>query len=272
MKKTIGICAIAMTLLNTSCEKMMVNEILDNTPESNFQEMWGKFDSHYGLFLVKNIDWHEQYVTYLPQAKNAHSDEELYVVLTNMLSVLNDKHVTLYTTDLSLPDFNVVFNGPIPAQEDFHFPVIKDNYLTSYQRLSDEVEFGTIEGNIGYVHLSSFKDELADYNGYFNKILGDLENAKAIILDIRDHTGGSDHISKYVAGRFTTEKRLFMTSKKRNGPNHDDFERPYSWFVETEGGNQFTKPVILLTTSRTISAGETFTLAMRENSNVIHIG
>ena len=63
-----------------------------------------------------------------------------------------------------------------------------------------------------------------------------------------------------------------MTSKKRNGPNHNDFEEMLKWYVEPEGGSQYTKPVILLTTSLTISAGETFTFAMRENDNVIHMG
>ena len=63
-----------------------------------------------------------------------------------------------------------------------------------------------------------------------------------------------------------------MTSKKRNGPGHNNFEKTLSWYVEAEGGSQYTKPVLLLTSSRTISAGETFSFAMRENSIVTQVG
>jgi C-terminal processing protease CtpA/Prc len=53
---------------------------------------------------------------------------------------------------------------------------------------------------------------------------------------------------------------------------HSDFTPPLQWFVEPTGKNQYTKPVVLLTTRKTGSAGETFTLAMREISGVIHMG
>jgi C-terminal processing protease CtpA/Prc len=105
-----------------------------------------------------------------------------------------------------------------------------------------------------------------------DKALYDLASTKKIIFDIRDHNGGDDNVSKYIAGRFASSKKLFMTSKKRNGPGHNDFEKTLNWYVEPEGGSQYTKPVLLLTSSRTISAGETFSFAMRENSNVTQVG
>ena len=269
-KKLIFLTGI--TLLFSSCEKLMVGEIRDNTMKDNFQLMWDKFDSHYGLFIVKGIDWDSVYTACLPQANVAQTDEELYKVLTGMLRILNDQHVTIYTTDPSIPDFNSGYNGPLPAQEDFYFKVVRDHYLTNYTELTDAFGYGMLQGNIGYIHISSFKDALKEYKTYMDKALNSLVGTKGIVFDIRDHSGGSDHVSKYIAGRFCSNKKLFMTSKKRNGPNHNDFEQTYQWYVEPEDGTKYTNPVILLTTSRTISAGETFTLAMKENTNVIQLG
>ena len=99
-----------------------------------------------------------------------------------------------------------------------------------------------------------------------------LKDTKKIIIDIRNHAGGDDKVSRYVAGWFTNERKLFMTVRKRNGAGHNDFTAPENWYVEKQGNFQFTKPVILLTTKWTASAGETFTWAMKTQSHVTQMG
>jgi len=255
-----------------SCEEMMVGDLYKDTPEGNFQTMWDKFDSHYGLFLVKDIDWNAVYASHLPLAKSAKTEEELFKVLTSALRILNDQHINLYTTNSNLADYNSGHNGHIPAQETFLFKVVQDNYLIEYHEVNDDFGYGKLAENIGYIHASSFNVSLTDFKNAMDKAMKALALTDKIIFDIRDHTGGSDNVSKYIAGRFAKSKKLFMTSKKRNGPGHNDFEEMLKWYVEAEGESQYTKPVILLTTSLSISAAETFTFAMRENDNVTHMG
>ena len=48
--------------------------------------------------------------------------------------------------------------------------------------------------------------------------------------------------------------------------------QPQQWFVEPKGPRQYRKPVYLLTTDRTISAGDSLTLMMREIPHVTHVG
>ncbi len=275
MKNSLKIGSIllfAVLLSLSSCEKMVVGPIRDNSNENNFQLLWEKFDSHYGLFLVNNIDWYAVYTSHLPMAKAAKNDQELFSVLTSMLGVLNDKHVNLYTNNVQLADYNSGHNGPLPAREDFLFKNIQENYLIEYSEKNENFGYGKLSADIGYIHVSSQNENLAFYEKAMDKALNDLASTKKIIFDIRDHNGGSDNVSKYIAGRFATSKKLFMTSKKRNGPGHNDFEKTLYWYVEPEGSSQYTKPVILLTTSRSISAAESLTFAMRENSNVVHMG
>lgn len=256
----------------TACQETMVGFEADNSSERNFRAMWEKFDSHYGLFLVKNIDWNEVYAAHFPQAKAAKSDAELFSVLSSALHILDDKHVNIYTNSPQLTDYNSGENGHIPAQVDFDFKIIRENYLTEYHEETEEFGYGKLTSEIGYIHINSFKEKSSIYEKSMDKAISALSSTKGIVLDIRDHTGGSDQVSKYIAGRFANSKKLFMTSKKRNGPRHDQFEAAINWFVEPSGKTQYIKPVILLTSSATLSAGETFTFAMRENDNVTHLG
>lgn len=256
----------------SSCEELMVAKPTGSSPETNFRLMWDKYDTHYGLFAVKNIDWNSVYTAHLPMAQAARTDKELFSVLSSMLRTLNDKHVNIYTTSAELTDYNSGTNGHQPAQEDFLFDVVRDNYLDDYQEITPHFGYGKLSPDLGYIHISAFKDDLSVFKEGMDKAINSLASTKGIVFDIRDHSGGSDHVSKYIAGRFAESKKLFMTSKKRNGPGHNNFDDLQTWYVEKEGKSQYTKPVILLTTPHTISAGETFTLAMRENDKVIQIG
>ncbi|MCF0064773.1 S41 family peptidase [Dyadobacter sp. LJ419] len=261
-----------MTILFSSCQEIMVGHEADKSFESNFQATWEKFDSHYGLFLVKNVDWNEVYSSHLPRARAAKTDAELFSVLSSALHTLNDKHVNIYTNSPQLTDYNSGENGHIPAQEGFDFKVVREKYLTEYNEESEDFGYGKLSADIGYIHVGSFQDKFSVYEKSIDKAINALSSTKGIVFDIRDHKGGSDHVSKYIAGRFAKSKKLFMTSKKRNGPRHDQFEAALNWYVEPTGKTQYTKPVILLTTATTVSAGETFTFAMRENDNVTHLG
>jgi carboxyl-terminal processing protease len=262
----------AVAFMVFSCEEIIVGKNINDSPVNNFELMWRQYDSHYGLFLVKNINWDSIYATHLPLAQAARNNEELYPVLTSMLENLKDKHVTIYPVNSPLPNYDGGYNGAKPAQEDFLFSLVETGYLTEYHLLNEDIGYGILPSNIGYIHFSAFKDEMKIVKKHVDKIMNALENTIGIVVDIRDHSGGSDGISTYIAGRFAKGKNLFMTSKKRNGPKHSDFEKTLQWFVEPTGSKQYTKPVVLLTTPNTISAGETFTLAMRANENVIHVG
>jgi C-terminal processing protease CtpA/Prc len=69
---------------------------------------------------------------------------------------------------------------------------------------------------------------------------------------------------------FANQKTLFMTTRKRNGPRRSDFTAVDKWYVEGEA--QYTKPIVLLTSRWTASAGETFTWAMNTQAQVTQLG
>ncbi len=208
--------AILMAVLFSfsCCQELMVGPDVQNSNESNFQQMWEKFDSHYGLFLVKNIDWNEVYAKHLPMAKAARTEAELFAILSSAVHTLDDKHINIYTNSPQLTDYNSGENGHIPAQVDFDFQAVRENYLTEYHQQTEDFGYGMLTSEIGYIYAGAFKDKLSVFEKGMDNALNALSSTKGIIFDIRDHTGGSDQVSQYIAGRFASSKKLFMTSKK----------------------------------------------------------
>ena len=66
-----------------------------NTPEGNFEALWKIMDEHYCFFDYKNIDWNAVYNIYKVRARGDLNHEQLFEVLTDMLSELRDGHVNL---------------------------------------------------------------------------------------------------------------------------------------------------------------------------------
>jgi C-terminal processing protease CtpA/Prc len=132
------------------------------------------------------------------------------------------------------------------------------------------LHYGILDGNIGYIHFGEFGKPVAYYQQQLSVIIKALAGTKGVVMDIRNHAGGDDEVSRYIAGLFAKEKMLFMTTRKRNGPRHTDFTTADDWYVDA--GNQYTKPVVLLTTRWTASAGETLAWAMNTQAHVTQVG
>ena len=275
--RTITLICLPGLFIMASCEEELVGKERANTPTNNFEIFWKTFDTHYGLFDVKGIDWKKIYEEFRPQVSDAMSDAQLYEVLTKMIVLLNDNHVNLYPTNGALE----VFPGGIlryqdgylsilKVQEDYALDVVK-NYVTGFIELTPNLKYGYLENNIGYINFSG-TDTRKSLEKNMGKILNDLRDTDGLVIDIRGNYGGVDAVSQYMAGYFSAERKLYMTSRKRNGLLHSDFTEAVEWYVSPAGNEQYTKPIVLLTSRFTQSAGETFALAMNELNHVTLVG
>ncbi len=245
----------------------------DSTPTEVFDQVWTDFDQYYGLFEVKGIDWDQTYTELRPLVDDSMSDAELHALLVDMLEPLADKHVTLYpASNPELPTWSVdLIDGAFPLPP-LSIELVEREYLSNERSLPAGISVGRLSDELGYLHIPSFDAKRADYRKALDEALDKLEGVTGIVVDVRDNPGGYDPNAQYVAGRFASERRLYMTVRKRSGPEHDQFTAPIDWYVEPTGDRQFTGPVVLLTTYATQSAGETFCLAMRERDELISVG
>jgi hypothetical protein len=272
MKQRLLLLVTAAILL-TSCHKALVQEAAQNTPQQNFEALWKGYSDYYGLFAVRGVNWDSLYRVYQPQVTDNTNNVQLYNLLSNLITPLNDIHVFLQPTTDGLPRFeSSTFYRANKVQTNFSLSVLKQNYLPSMQAVNEKLHYGIMTGNVGYIHLGAFDLPMAFYRQQMDKILDSLKNTKGIIVDIRNHEGGDDKVSKFLAGRFAAEGKLFMTTRKRSGAGRNDFTAPEAWRVVKEGIFQYTKPLVLLTSRWTASAGETFAWALNTQPHVTQMG
>ena len=259
-------------ILFSSCDKMLLDDEISNNPVANFNSLWNEFDTKYGLFRIKSIDWDSVYSVYRPQINEQSSDAELYNVLTNMLSTLNDNHVALVPTDSKYPFFQSGILGTMDSITDFDLEIVKSNYLTNPKFEVPFFTYGLLPNNIGYIHIEGFSDLPKNLKKPMTNILNNLKETDGIVIDVRGGYGGEDLAGQYIAGCFTENSILYMKTRVKSGIGKDDFTEFENWYIKPEGDFQYLKPIVVLTHRFTISARETYCLAMKVLPQVIFVG
>lgn len=263
--------SIVVIAMVSSCSKHLEKRQLPDTATSDFNALWKDYDEHYGTFVVKNIDWQAEYDKLKPLVYDGMSDDSLFSVMKKLLRVLNDNHVFLRPlASTGLPWFSGGILGDTVIN-DYNKQVTR-NCLTEKFEYEDAIDYGFIANNIGYISLKKFDNDFNFYPKAMDAVLSKLKDAKGIVIDLRENDGGEDRVAQYIANRFASETHFSFSSRLRNGPVHTDFTAPVKFYTKPEGSFQYTKPVIIINNLKVYSAGETFVLAMLQNSNVHVIG
>ncbi|MDQ3283073.1 MAG: S41 family peptidase [Acidobacteriota bacterium] len=108
-----------------------------------------------------------------------------------------------------------------------------------------------LDNNIGYVAIESFPDP-DDARDEFAAAFKAVENASAVILDLRQNHGGTQQMVNFVSSYFLpADDRVLLTSTFRTRP------QPFvSRTVETPTRKLENVPLAILTSANTVSAGE----------------
>lgn len=257
------------TTFFTSCQTLILGEPEANDPENNFEIFWNDFDQHYSLFTVRGWDWDSIYTVYRPQVTAQTTDEELWEINRQMVEYLDDSHTFVYWPGQAFFRGNSAEDDRLEAE--FSLPLILENHLEviDSSRQEDYV-YGSLRGrNIGYLYLGSI--DIADEN-FGDRLLNDIGHHDAIIIDLRNNTGGDDNVGADIAARFSDREELVYTVQERNGPEHTDFAGKTEYFLRKDGPVQFTRPVVVLTDKVTVSAAEVMLIYLKALPHVTQIG
>ena len=256
---------LVLSTILVSCETLFFEEEPKNNPEDLFENFWETYNNCYAGFEARKVDWGEMYATYRPQVNANTTDDELYTILTKMLTPLNDMHIKLTAPDRKVFTSNIYFNSKIDY-DIFDIELIKNEYLTKINLDYEGVVMGW-NGNVGYVWFEYISDNM----WHINDVLNYFENADGLIIDLRHNGGGAFTYSYTSMGRLTNEKRLTHRSKTKNGTGKNDFTEWYEWNISPEG-DYYDKPLVLLTDRYTGSAAERTVMALKVLPNLIQIG
>ncbi len=259
------IIAVIFITGTLSCEKLFIDKDVVNNPENNFELLWSKLDQQYSFFEYKNIDWDSVHSVYRPKITNSISDKQLFDIMSDMLLELRDGHVNLYS-DL-YHSRNWEWYSMYPAN--FNPELLEENYLNN--ETSGKGSFSVASfGNIGYIYIGSFSGKITESD--IDQTIDKLFNKKAIIIDVRNNSGGYSTNGKRVASRFTNSSYLTSYTVYKTGPGHNDFTTPQPNHISPKGKKQFLDPVVVLTNRRTYSAANDFVLTMSVLPNTTVIG
>ena len=253
------------------------------------------FEAFYPSSQARHIDWTARARIADKAAAKARNEAALYDVLAGLMDGLDDPHVGLQATlggederdfesgeAATLIKVRTQTKGADPAASE------KD-WLQAYKRgvldgvlkgkghqvANNRIIWGRV-GGVGYLNIVTMgafdKDGAPDDPAALDKALDDalaaFTGAKAVIVDVSNNRGGYDSLSLRIAGRFADRARLAWS---KNAAGAADVV-PQAFHVQPMGARRYTGPVYLVTSDVTVSAGETFTLALRALPNVVQVG
>lgn len=257
--------AVVVALIATSCHEI---EEQANDAQGNFEALWQEVDNHYCFFKEKGVDWGEVHARYAKKIGPKMTREQLFGVLSDMLAELKDGHVNLATPFATSyykkwwSDYPQNFNERLIQQYYFNF---------NYRQLGGFM-YGFLPQNIGYIHYSSFSNGFGA--GNLDYILSYFSPASSLIIDVRDNGGGNLTNVSDLVNRFVREKTLAGYIIHKTGPGHDEFSKPYAYYIEpiADGHYVWRKPVVVLCNRSTFSAANNFVSIMKLLPGVTVVG
>jgi hypothetical protein len=275
-----------LVFIFSGCEETLIEEEFKNTPIDNYNAFWSEFDRFYGAFEAKNINWDSLKSVYIEGLTDSSTDQQLYKALTGLLNELDDGHADLNAPGIGyfrswnrrkksfFSDSKNYDNSNIYALKE----VIQKNYLENNfeSGIYSDYRFfwGTIpfdNKKIGYICIPTFS--IGDYpNEFIQQAVDSFNKEDAVIIDLRYNGGGRTEAFVTSLNSFSSEKKLYLKSKLRNGPKHSDFTELDDHYTNPHTDCLKNKPITILMNAYSASSSDHFILGMKSQSNVVTVG
>jgi hypothetical protein len=260
--------------LPAACTRPMPDD-----PLTTFDVFWATFAENYNSFARKNIDWAAARARFRPKVTAETDSDELYAVLRDMIKPLEDMHTAvtgadgeefsgqrLGTRDLSSRDLRTAVDDHL--REDLGVAEVQ-NFA------GNAISYADLPGGRGYLRVNAFEGYREDDGSYLaskaelDRVLdavftpARVAALRGLVIDLRNNSGGDDALGLQLAGRLTATPYPAFGKQPRNDPKDQTRHgRLRTVTVTPADGPRYTGPVRLLTSELTISAAETFVMAM----------
>jgi hypothetical protein len=276
----------------------VVGKDVPDDPETNFEVFWQTFAIHYPFFALRGVDWNATRAQYRPKVTKTTTPAELFAIFQAMIEPLHDAH-----TSVRAPAINQMFSGskvvahPLDLKaRDQALAVIDKNYVQGRLEVgcNGHLKYGELDGKTGYLRIDGFGNYTAPLarpgfaallealDGTLDAAMKSFAGKESLVIDVRVNGGGSDVLGVAVASRLTDRDYVAFTKRTRNDPDHwpdhlpdgdQGWTAPQTTHVVPSTRPRFLGRVFLLTGPNSISAAETFTMALLGRApHVIRVG
>lgn len=257
---------LAITAVLASC---ITEDVPDNTVSGNFECLWKTLDTRYCFFEEKQelygVDWNEVHARYKAQLSPAMTHDQLFQLCGRMLAELRDGHVNL-TASHDMARYWKWFED-YPAN---YSDSIERIYLGTDYCISAGIKYKILKNNIGYMRVSTFENSIG--SGNLSEIFRTFALCNAVIVDVRNNSGGMITEAGKLASSFVNTKTLAAYIRHKNGKGHSDFSGMKPVYLTPAKGVRWQKPVAVLTNRHTYSAANTFVMYMKGIAQTTTIG
>ncbi len=263
MKRIWSIFALSLFVF-TLCGCVDEEEFADDS-NGNFEALWRIMDEHYCFFKEKGVDWDAVHQRYAPQVVGRLTDDQLFEVLGNMLSELRDGHVNLYSP------FDVARNWSWHEDYPANFSdTLYNRYMGTNYKIASSLKYKVLDDNVGYVRYESFSSDIG--SGNLDEVLYALMPCRALIIDVRNNSGGLLTLAEKLAARFTDEEIMVGYMQHKTGKGHNEFSSMEEQKLKPAKGMRWHKPVYVLTNRLVFSAANEFVKYMKCCPQVTIVG
>jgi carboxyl-terminal processing protease len=268
-------------------------------PEFIFDLFWQTFADHYAFFDERGVNWNRIRDDFRPRVRADMTPSDMFDLFSEMLGPLNDGHVNLYLGQERR--FSAGRNSLTPVlRREFdrlkpthNFGAFVGTWVDSQKKAAsafvrgdirkaanDTIWWGHIDDDLGYVNIyaltgfiqeatwSNRAQQLAIVDDALEEILVAFRDKRAILLDLTHNQGGFDAASDLVASRFADKARHVLTVQAFRTSE----SKAETVTVVPSGRTRFIKPVFVLTSEVTVSAGEGLVAMLRAFPHVTHMG
>lgn len=254
---------LAGTVL-TSCREV---ETFDNDVYGNFDALWTIIDEHYCYLDEKGLDWKAIGDEYRAKLSPGMKPQDCFEVLGDMVNELKDGHVNLSSS------FNTTYYRQWWSDypQNFNLRCLEEYYLGFDWDNTAGCMYKHIREDVGYIRYASFSNTVGDTG--LDYILYGLKDCRAIILDIRDNSGGNLTNVRTLVERFIDKDITAGYIIHKTGPGHNDFSEPFGFSYSPNRKHvRWLRPVILLVNRTCFSAANNFAAIMKSLPNVVLVG
>lgn len=182
----------------------------------------------------------------------------------DLRDVSHDKHLTIHYFPSPLPPEPEQAEPPAPTPEQLEqlrAEIAKDGFGIA------KVE--VLDGNIGYIDIRGFH-EVDLVREAFTDAMTTLADTKALVVDLRHNHGGDPATVAFVTSYLFGKKKVHLNDLYYRRTN----ETTEYWTDPTVPGERFgaKKPIYVLTSGETFSAGEEFAYNLRALERATLVG
>ena len=262
-KRSFSVLLIVMTICNSAIAQFSPNqEDLAITSKEKSEIIDTIITTVNGSYIFPDIALQVEKVIRERQKKGAYnkitSSKEFADTISNQLvQISNDKHLRI------LFSYDTV---PQRTEKEPPLPDFIETFAIEHNYGFDKIDI--LEGNIGYLNILGF----FPFDEATNKAiasLGFLSNTQALIIDLRKNTGGVGTLANFVLSYFYDQRPFHFLDVMYRKENR--VEQSWSSFY-VPGKRFIDKPVYVLTSKGTFSAGEAFAYILQSSKRATIIG